>query len=266
MRGVFSTGVLDGFLNAGFNPFDLFLGVSSGASNLSAYLAKMPKRNFIIFTDHSVRPEFINFKRFLLGGHLMDLDWLWDETIARMRLDLKTIDAQKGLFLIGLTDVRTGCAIHKQPGQENLEEVLKASCAMPVVYRSFPLVDGRPVVDGGIADPLPVKKAIQLGAEKIMVIRSRPRNYVKKEALSNRVLLWKLKAYPALAKTIASRAHHYNTSVALIHHPPKGVSMIEICPPDDFKPARFGRNKYALIQGYRQGLKMAVKAMDLWGR
>ncbi len=266
MRGVFSTGVLDGFLDAGFNPFDLFLGVSSGASNISAYLAKMPERNFTIFTDHSVRPEFISFKRFLLGGHLMDLDWLWDETIAQMRLDLKTIDAQRGVFLIGLTDVQTGRAVHKHPSEENLEDVLKASCAMPVVYRSFPMVDGRPFVDGGISDPLPVKKAIELGAEKIMVIRSRPRHYVKKEALSNRVLLWKLKAYPALAKTIAGRVHQYNDCVALIHNPPKGVSVIEICPPDDFKPARFGRDKRTLIQGYRQGVQMAEKAMDLWGR
>ena len=88
MRGIFTTGVLDGFLEARFNPFDLFIGVSSGAANLAAYLAEMPKRNFRIYTDYSLRPEFISFKRFIRGGHLMDLDWLWEKTIAEIRLDL----------------------------------------------------------------------------------------------------------------------------------------------------------------------------------
>ena len=51
MRGVFSTGVLDGFLAACFNPFDGYIGVSSGAGNLAAYLADMPGRNFRIYTE-----------------------------------------------------------------------------------------------------------------------------------------------------------------------------------------------------------------------
>lgn len=70
--------VLDGFLEARFNLFDRYVGVSSGAGNLAAYLAEMPERNFKIYTDYSLRPEFISLKRFFRGGHLMDLDWLWD--------------------------------------------------------------------------------------------------------------------------------------------------------------------------------------------
>ncbi len=264
MRGVFATGVLDGFLGARFNPFDLLLGVSSGATNLAAYLAKMPRRNYTIYTNHSLQPEFINLKRFLRGGHLMDLDWLWERTIAEMRLDLKTIVSQDNCFLIGLTDVQTGQAVFKQPEEHNLEEVLKASSAMPLVYRHFPLVEGRPTVDGGIADPLPVDQAIHMGARTIMVIRSRQRHYVKKEALANQVLLWKMKDYPALSDAIANRVRRYNESVALLRNPPRGVSIIEICPPDNFKPARFARNKQTLTAGYRQGVAMAGQAMMSW--
>lgn len=84
LRGVFSTGVLDGFLEAGFHPFDFFIGVSSGASNLAAYLAGMKGRNRKIYLDYSLRPEFISLARFLRGGHLMDLDWLWEITIREI--------------------------------------------------------------------------------------------------------------------------------------------------------------------------------------
>jgi predicted patatin/cPLA2 family phospholipase len=264
MRGIFSTGVLDRFLEARFNPFDLLLGVSSGAANLAAYLARMPKRNFKIYTDYSLRPEFISLKRFVCGGHLMDLDWLWDKTIAEIRLDLQTIFATDKRFLIGLTDVATGEAIYMQTDGDRLEAVLKASSAMPIVYRTFPLIDGRPTVDGGISDPLPVDAAIRRGARQIMVIRSRPKHYKKREMLSNAILRWKLKPYPALRNAIAGRVRRYNEALSLIRTPPPSVSILEICPPDNFRSARFGRNKGILMDGYEQGRSMGELAMRSW--
>ena len=82
MRGVFSTGVLDGFLERQFDPFHLYVGVSAGATSIAAYLAEMHGRNRRIYTELSTGPEFINLARFLRGGHLMDLDWLWNVTIS----------------------------------------------------------------------------------------------------------------------------------------------------------------------------------------
>ena len=264
MRGVFTTGVLDGFLEARFNPFDLFIGVSSGAGNLAAYLAEMPERNFKIYTDYSLRPEFMNLKRFLRGGHLMDLDWLWRKTIAEIRLDLATIYARGKPFIVGLTDLETGRAVYHPTNACDLEAALKASSALPIIYRGFPLIDGRPTMDGGIADPIPVREALKIGARRIMVVRSRPKGYVKRSGLSQALLRWKLSKYAALRKTLAGRIRRYNRALALIRQPPPGVSAVEICPPDDFKPTRLGRNKDVLNQGYRQGRCMAAVAMGLW--
>ena len=179
LRGVFSTGILDGFLEVQFNPFDFYMGVSSGASNLAAYLAEMIGRNKRIYTDYSLRPQFINMARFLRGGHLMDLDWLWDTTIREIRLDLQRIYVKGKPFIVVLTDVQTGEAIYKQTSAHDLEHVLKASSAMPLFYRSYPIVDARPMTDGGVADAIPIGKAIDLGARRIMVIRSRHRDYLK---------------------------------------------------------------------------------------
>jgi predicted patatin/cPLA2 family phospholipase len=264
-RGIFSTGVLDGFLESGFNPFDFFLGVSSGACNLAAYLAEMPKRNFLIYTDYSLRPEFISFKRFFSGGHLLDLDWLWEKTISEMRLDLKTIYDRKKPLTACLTDVQTGNAVYKKTNAGNLESVLKASSALPVLYRAFPAIDGHMTTDGGISDPIPIKKAIDMGARKIMVIRSRPKYYQKKESFSQAALLWKLRSYPCLRQTILGRVKRYNESVSLIRKPPRGVDIVEICPPDNFRPGRLVRNKTILMEGYDQGRMMAVNALRFWG-
>jgi predicted patatin/cPLA2 family phospholipase len=264
LRGVFSTGLLDGFLEARFNPFDLFIGVSSGASNLAAYLAGMIGRNRRIYLDYSLRPDFISFQKFLRGGHLLDLDWLWDITIREIRLDLATIYSRANPFVVVLTDAQTGNAHYKLTGAHDLEHVLKASSAMPLLYRAYPEVDGRPMADGGVADSIPVAEAIRRGARRIMVIRSRHRDYRKRPGLSEHIMRWHVRRYPSLQRAMMKRVECYNEAVALIRKPPAGVSIIEICPPESFRVSRLSQDRMVLQEGYEQGLALAAEAVARW--
>jgi predicted patatin/cPLA2 family phospholipase len=264
LRGVFSTGLLDGFLEARFNPFDLFIGVSSGASNLAAYLAGMIGRNRSIYMDYSLRSDFISFPKFLRGGHLLDLDWLWDVTIREIRLDLATIYSRAKPFVVVLTDAQTGAAHYKLTGAHDLEHVLKASSAMPLLYRGYPEVDGRPMTDGGVADSIPVGEAIRRGARRIMVIRSRHRDYLKRPGLSERVMRWHVRQLPLLREAMTKRVERYNDAVALIRKPPEGVSIIEICPPEIFRVSRLSQDRIILQEGYEQGRALAAEAIARW--
>ena len=65
----------------------------------------------------------------------------------------------------------------------HLDLPVAPSSAMPLVYRDFPPVDGRLFTDGGLADPLPVKAAVERSAVKIMVVRSRLKEYRKKKSI-----------------------------------------------------------------------------------
>jgi predicted patatin/cPLA2 family phospholipase len=266
LRGIFSTGILDVFLEARFNPFDLYIGVSSGASNLAAYLAEMIGRNKRIYTDYSLRPEFIDMARFLRGGHLMDLDWLWNTTIQEIRLDLKRIYAKRKPFIVALTDVQTGEAVYKLTSSEDLEHVLKASSAMPLFYRSCPIVDDRPMTDGGVADALPISKAISLGARRIMVIRSRHRYYLKRHYPFDCLIRWRMRRYPSLQQAMTKRVSRYNESVKLVREPPEGVTIVEICPPENFRVSRLSQNRRILEEGYNQGRALAPYAIARWER
>jgi len=252
MRGVFSTGLLDGFLERTFDPFHIYIGVSAGSTSLAAFLAEMHGRNRKIYTDLSTGPEFINLKRFLRGGHLMDLDWL--------------IYSKNRPFIVGMTDVETGRTVYKTTAAEDLEHVLKASSALPVVYRGFPMVDGRPMTDGGISDPIPVAEAIRRGAKRILVIRSRPRCQVSRRDALSYLVSWSLRKYPALQATIEAHDRVYNETLTLIRRPPEGVSVIEICPPDSFRPGKFTRDARVLREGYEQGRAMAEEAIARWER
>ena len=264
LRGVFSTGLLDGFLEAGFNPFDLFIGVSSGASNLAAYLAGMIGRNRRIYLEYSLRPDFIDVPRFLCGGHLIDLDWLWDITIREIRLDLATIHARRQPFIVALTDVQTGVAVYRRTNALDLEQLLKASSAVPLLYRDYPRIDGRPMTDGGVADAIPVGEAIRRGARRIMVVRSRHRDYVKRNSPSEYLIRWYVRGDPLLQRAVAERVRRYNDTVALIRRPPEGVAIVEICPPANFRVSRLSQDLAVLREGYDQGRAAAAEAMARW--
>ncbi|MBB6217296.1 putative patatin/cPLA2 family phospholipase [Anaerosolibacter carboniphilus] len=185
MRGIFSTGVLDAFLENGFNPFDICIGVSAGATNIASYLAEMYQRNYKVYTDYSIRPDFINWIKFMKGGHLVDLDWLWDATIREIRLDLERIFSTKKQFFVGVTEVKTGKAVYLKPDKNNLEEIMKASSSIPVFYRNFLRINNIDFADGGLADPIPVMEAYKRNAKNIMVIRSRPYDYTMKSNSNN---------------------------------------------------------------------------------
>ncbi|MDO9515976.1 MAG: DUF6363 domain-containing protein, partial [Syntrophales bacterium] len=188
-------------------------------------------------------------------------------TIAEIRLDLKTIYAnQDRPLIVCLTDVRTGKAVYHETRADDLEPVLKASSAMPILYRDFPLIDGRPMADGGLVDGIPVGEAIRRGARRIMVIRSRPRNYEKRENLLQHILNWRLRRFPLLRGAMTRRVRRYNETVKLIRQPPPGISITEICPPDTFRSSRLSRDPRILFEGYEQGRALAGEAIDAWER
>ncbi|WP_268580368.1 patatin-like phospholipase family protein, partial [Escherichia coli] len=72
-RGIFTAGVLDEFQRAGFNPFDLLIGTSAGAQNLSAYICGQMGYARRVITRYTTSAQFFNPLRFVRGGHLIDL-------------------------------------------------------------------------------------------------------------------------------------------------------------------------------------------------
>jgi predicted patatin/cPLA2 family phospholipase len=264
MRGIFSAGILDSFIKKTFNPFDICVGVSAGALNIAAYLAGMYKRNYYIFTDYSLRKDFINVWKFLRGGHLVDLDWMWDITISEVRLNLDAIVKNTSEFYAGLTDVNTGKAVFFKPTKKNLEQVIKGSSAIPILYRKFIDVNGSQYVDGGVSDPIPVREAHRLGATNILVLRSRP--FSKTVEPGSEVLLSKLvlRKNPGILKAVLNRPRVYQESIDFMRNPPKGITITEINPPEDFGTSRLTKDKSILDADYAKGVKIGFQIVRRW--
>ncbi|MDQ6992302.1 MAG: patatin family protein, partial [Mariprofundus sp.] len=219
MRSVFSAGLLDGFMQKQFNPFDLCLGASAGASNLVMFLTGKQQRGLHFFLDVARHREFISFARFLRGGHLMDMQWLFD-MIARAELDLALLENQPVPLLICATDVCSGKPVYIPAKAKTVMAALKVSMSLPLIYREFALFQGREMTDGGMADAIPVHEAIRRGAKNIMLVRSRPASYIKKDSPGHRYIRWKLKAYPALVSAMEGRVQRHQAIIRLIQTPP----------------------------------------------
>lgn len=264
MRGIFAAGVLDAFMEQSFLPFDMVIGVSAGSINAAAYLANQHGRNYKVFTDYSLRPEYISWKKFLRGGHLMDLDWSWDITGRELPINADSLFKRNIDFEIGITRNSDGSSRFIQATPENLSDVMKASCSVPLFYRNFLKVDGEIVADGGVSAPIPVERAIEKGASRIMVIRSRKSDYRMKNGNENKLSRFLFRKHPGLAKAIQKRPDTYNQTIELINHPPAGVEIIDICPADSFSTKRFTQDKEILDKDYKLGKEQGMEAIERW--
>ena len=267
MRGIYAAGILHAFGTAGFDPFDLYIGVSAGACHLASHLAGQNDRNFDITLRYSLEPRFISLGRFLRGGHLMDLDWMWHETITNYRLDLKHIDekihAQNREYLVVATSMETGRPLYLRPDAATLEHYLKVSNSLPIFYRSTLDVNGQKATDGGMADSIPVREAHRRGAINIAVIRTRPSHYLKKSSHAALVVFnLYFRKYPKLVECFRKRAANYNASVEFMENPPEGVRITQLTPPAELSLGRTTTDEAQLHAAYEKGIDHGRRFME----
>lgn len=263
MRGIFAAGILHAFGKESFDPFDLYIGVSAGACHLASHLAGQNDRNFDITLRYSLSSNFINPWRFLFGGHLMDLDWMWEQTISNYRLNLtylfNKLRTQNKEYIVVATSMDTGNALYLRPAENTLEHYLKVSSSLPVFYRNILEINGEKATDGGIADSIPVREAYLRGATDITVIRSRPSDYVKKQSHFTFILSIYFRKYPRLVEKFKQRARNYMAAVYFIHHPPEGVRITELAPPNNVGIGRTTQNEAVLRATYQIGIDYGNK-------
>ena len=143
---------------------------------------------------------------------------------------------------------------------------MKASSALPVLYRNGVLLNGTRYVDGGVSDALPVAEAIKRGAKKIMVLRSQPSSYQKPKGKFSALTKRMLKETPGLIEPMLTREVRYNQTLALIDNPPSGVEIIQVCPPESFKLKRLSRSPVPLRQAYELGIEAGKEAIMRWNQ
>ena len=155
MRGVFSAGIYDRFLEEGIN-FDLCIGVSAGSANLISYAAGHHDRVRRFYVDYARRKQYMSFDNFMRSGSYIGLDYIYS-TLSNAGgedpLNYDAFTANHTDFITVVTDGETGEPIYFPKNSIKRDDltVIKASCCLPAVCKPI-VIDGKDCFDGGISD------------------------------------------------------------------------------------------------------------------
>lgn len=262
LRGIYAAGIFDYCLDYDIT-FDLGIGVSAGSANLASFIAKQPRRNYQFFYEYAMRKEYMGMGNFLSRKSFIDMDYVYgtlSNSDGEYPLDYETLHKNPMDFLVVATDARTGNVkyFNKTDIKQDDYNAFKASCSIPFVCKPY-IINDIPYYDGALADPVPLKKAFDMGCDKVVLILTLPVNTVRSakrdSVLANRIQ----KSYPLSAETLKLRAEHYNTTVALARDYEKLGKVLIIAPDDTCGVSTLSRNQKALKQFYQKGYDDAAK-------
>ena len=259
MRGVYTAGVLDYFNKKGLT-FDCCIGVSAGALHATRYLSNQPKKSFEITLKYLKDKEYCSIYSLIKTGNLFGVDLLYNKIPKEIApLDNDYIKKSKVEFRCVITDIKTG-----KPSYPVIKDFYKdmkyiqASSSLPLLAKNV-LIDNKEYLDGGISDSIPIKKAIELGYKKNIVILTQPSDYIKKPSKANKLIAKKYKNYQGLVTAMENRHNMYNDTIKFINEQEKLGNIFVIRPNQSLGIGRTEKNKDKLINAYHRGLEDACK-------
>lgn len=261
-KSVFSAGVLDAFLINKFKPFDIYIGVSSGAMCLSYYVATQYKTYFSLSKEVATNEKFLSYRHALSEQGYMDLNFLSKYAKEHNPLDLQNIieSNENKQFYIVATNLENGKAVYLEPDKKNFYKCLQATSSLPFFTKGSCEINGVNFMDGAWSDGIPVKAAAEFGATKVIVIRPNPLGY-KMAGLSYLGLLagywWKNN--PEVRDNFFKEDNKYNEAVDFLAEKHESLEVLQICPDSFLKSRVVGTSVDDLTQDYHAGLE---KGMD----
>ena len=214
LRPIFSAGVMDALLDNNIT-FPYCIGVSAGITNGVSYISKQKGRNLEVVTKYRNDNRYLSYRNFLRCKSIFGLDFVFDEIPNNLiPFDMDTYRKYPGKVLVGVTNAHTGKTEYLNGKDlDDKATMLRATCAIPLL---FPVIkiNGKEYYDGGLCDPIPIKKAIADGNTKHLIVLTQPKGY-KKELSKKNILVAKLlnKKYPNLKTPLLNRHNHYNETV-----------------------------------------------------
>ncbi|PLT35537.1 patatin family protein [Bacillus sp. V5-8f] len=260
MRGVFTAGVIRYLMEQGiYIPY--VIGVSAGACNGSSYISRQIDRNRITNIDFVRHPEYISLKRFFKKRELFGMDFIFDKMPNELApFDFETFNQAQEEFVVGTTDCKSGEPVYfeKSSSRNDILTILRASSSLPLMA---PIINfqGKYLMDGGISDPIPIRKSERDGNVKNVVILTRNKGYKKTEQSMKWLLQRKYGQYEGLVNAIFNRHKVYNDTIDYLEDQEAKGNVLIIRPSEKLEVGRVERNPKKLGRLYQQGYEEAKR-------
>ena len=259
MKCAYGAAILDRFLDDDIH-FEYAIGVSAGAANYITQLARQRGRNLKFYTEYCTEPDYFGPVAFAKTGNLFNLQYIYGtitNSDGKCPLDFETAAADPSEFVIVASDAETGkpAYFHKEDMKQDDYRVIMASCAIPAACRPVRLDDGKDYYDGGCTDSIPIRKAISDGCTDLVVITSKPRDYVKGPENFRQFYTLRCLKYPAMIRALNNRHIMYNRQMYELYRMEERGHAFIFAPSDPPEAGTYTTDTAVNQQLYDLGLK-----------
>lgn len=264
LRAIFSSGVCDGLLEGNIMP-DYLIGVSAGIAYGVSYLSRQPRRNLEVVTTYASDHRYMGMNNLAdkrnrsYFGLKFAYDTIPNELIP---FDYDAFAAYPGQVEAVVTNLNTGKADYMEvPRLDRNSQLLQATCAMPLMFPIYHL-NGQPYLDGGVADSIPWRRAMDQGCDRVMVVMTHPRDYVRKQERLMPLIRKTYREYPNFVAAMEDRAQRYNEDREQIFDLERQGKLLVIAPDSTMGVSRTERNPEKLRLLWAKGYQAAIDRMD----
>ena len=262
-RGMYTAGVLDVWMEHGLTA-DACVGVSAGATFGCNFKSLQVGRALRYNKRYCGDPRYVGLRNLVLTGDLFSRDFAYGELPWELDVfDSATFAANPMRFTVVATDIVRGVAVYHDlgPGDEGDIEWIRASASIPALSRPVEL-DGRLLLDGGVADSIPFRWMLDQGFDRTVVVLTQPAGYAKEPNSLMPLLRVMLRRYPALVDLLADRHVRYNKSLADLAELERAGRVFVIRPSASVRMPMIVRDPEVLDRAYRLGREDAERSLD----
>lgn len=265
LRGVYTAGVLDFFMDRELY-FPYVIGVSAGVCNATSYLSRQLGRNKRVNINYVNDPRYLSYRNFIKERSIFGIDFIYNKLPNDLEpFDYDTFFSSKEKFLIGVTDCTTGKPVYIDKEEFKTKEefltIVRASSSLPFLS---PMVKYKELqfLDGGIADPIPIKKSISDGNLKNIIVLTRNSGYIK-EPFNMKWLAGRVYSnHKNLIEAMIERHNVYNETIKQIDSLEQNSEAIVIRPSEKVVVDRLEKDSKKLINLYELGYSDAKAALN----
>lgn len=265
MKCAYSAGILDAFIDNNIT-FDYCIGVSAGSANAASFVAGQRERNLRFYTEHLKRPGYFGLKSFLKTGNLFGLQFIYGELTnsdGPDPLDFKKFRESPCEYYAVATHAKTGTPVYFSKDemiQDDYRHIM-ASCALPGACRPIE-INGQYYYDGGISDAIPVQKALDDGCDRLVVLLSKPRDFVKTPEKMRFVYRTLCRKYPKTIEALDHRHLMYQKCQGQAFELEKEGTAFLFAPSEHLKMGTYTMDPAIEQQLYELGLKDFARRSD----
>ena len=263
MRGLFTAGIIDVMMEAGVEP-DGLIGVSAGAAFGCNYKSRQPGRAIRYNTRFAKDARYSGLKSLLTTGDYFNAQFGYHIVPYQYDLfDVAAFEQNPMEFMVVCTDVLTGQAVYHKMDRVDYDELewLRASASMPLASKVVE-VAGFKLLDGGVADSIPLAYFESIGYDRNVVILTQPEGYVKHRTKLMPLMRIGLRRYPEMIQAMDRRYLMYNHELEFVRQAEREGRCLVIRPDEKLPIGHISHDPEEMKRVYQIGREMGDRYIE----